>query len=270
MSTTVLEWGTVSMASMIGMVFSFLVSVGLPIALMIIAYKKYKANILHFFIGCAIFVVFALVLESIMHQVVFSATGTLITGNVFLYALYGGLAAALFEETGRFVAMKFFMKKDLNKQNALMYGIGHGGIEAIMLVGMTYISNLLSAVMINSGLLANSMALLDEETQITSFNQIKVLWETPAWHFYMAGVERVAAIVLQIALSVLVYRAVKEKCGRFWLIAFLIHFAVDFITVVLVNGLNLPIWLFELLLLAAVGLIAWYARKQYLVADTEK
>jgi len=270
MSTTVLEWGTVSMASMVGMILTFLVSVGLPIALMIIALKKFKADFLSFFIGCAIFVVFALVLESLMHSVVLGATGTLITGNIFLYALYGGLAAALFEETGRFVAMRFFMKKNLNKQNALMYGVGHGGIEAIMLVGLTYIGNLLSAVMINSGVLEVSMATLDEEMQVTSFEQIKVLWETPAWQFYMAGVERVSAIVLHIALSVLVYRAVKEKCGRFWLIAFLIHFAVDFVTVVLVNGLNAPIWLFELLLLVAVGLIAWYAKKQYQAAEKEQ
>jgi len=263
MNTTVLEMGTVSAASMVGMVLTFVVAVGLPVALMIIAHKKYKADFLSFFIGCAIFVVFALVLESILHSVVLTATGTLFTDNIFLYALYGGLAAALFEETGRFVAMRFFMKKNLNKQNALMYGIGHGGIEAIMLVGLTYISNLLSAVMVNSGILETSMAMLDEEMQITSFNQIKVLWETPAWHFYMAGVERTAAIALQIALSVLVYRAVKEKCGRFWLIAFLIHFAVDFVTVVLVNGLGTPIWLFELLLLVAVFFIAWYACKQY-------
>lgn len=262
MNTTVFEWGTVSVASMAGMVFSFLVSMGLPIVLLIIASKKYKAKFTSFIIGGAIFIVFALVLESMMHGLVLRATGTLITGNIFLYGLYGGLAAALFEETGRFVAMKFFMKQDLDKHNAVMYGIGHGGIEAIMLVGLTYISNLLSAVMINTGVLQNSMAMLDEEMQIASFEQIKVLWETPAWHFYMAGVERTIAIVLHISLSVLVYRAVKMRSGRFWLIAFLIHFAVDFITVI-VSGFGAPVWLLELLLFVMVIVVAWYAHKQY-------
>lgn len=38
-----MEWGTVSAANMMGMVFSLVVSVGLPIALGIIVYKKTHA-----------------------------------------------------------------------------------------------------------------------------------------------------------------------------------------------------------------------------------
>ena len=34
----------------------------------------------------------------------------------------------VFEETGRLIAMKFWMKKWLDFPNALMYGIGHGGV----------------------------------------------------------------------------------------------------------------------------------------------
>ena len=128
---TVLEWGTVSGASLGGMIFSLILSIGLPIALLILVKNKLKANLTSFVIGSAVFIVFALVLESLMHSVVLTATGTLLTDNLILYGLYGGLAAALFEETGRLIAMKFFMKDSLNKPNTLMYGIGHGGIEAI-------------------------------------------------------------------------------------------------------------------------------------------
>ena len=170
--------------------------------------------------------------------------------------------AALFEETGRLIAMKFFMKDSLNKQNSVMYGIGHGGIEAILLVGLTYISNLLTAVMINSGALQNSMALLDEATQQTSFQQIKVLWELPAWQFYMAGVERTIAIILQISLSVLVYKAVSDHSRKFWFLAFGIHFAVDFLTVV-ISGLGAPVWIVEAVLLVSVAFVAMYAYKLY-------
>ncbi len=263
METILMEWGTISGVSMLGMVVSLLIAVGLPFALLLVIYKNTGAKIVNFFIGCGIFVVFAMILEQIMHTIVFSVTGTLLTNNIILYGLYGGLAAALFEETGRLIAMKFFMKKNLNKQNALMYGAGHGGMEAILIVGLTYVSNLMTAVMINAGVLQKSMTMLDEETQATTFEQLKVLWELPAWQFYMAGVERIIAIALHIALSVLVYKAVKTGRKLFWFLAFFLHFAVDFVTVV-ISGYGAPIWLIEAVLLVIVVFIALYVRKLYL------
>ncbi len=259
---TVMEWGTVSTASLIGMIFSLLLSFALPIILLILAKIKLKASLLSFVIGSATFIVFALVLEPMMHSVFFSATGTLLTDNIILYGLYGGLAAALFEETGRLIAMKFFMKESLNKQNSLMYGIGHGGIESILLVGMTYVNNLLYAFMINSGALQASMALVDQELQQTTFEQIKVLWELPSRQFYMAGLERLIAIILQITLSVLVYKAVTAKSRVYWFIAFAIHFAIDFLAVV-ITGLGAPIWIVETVLLVAVAFVACYIYKLY-------
>ena len=259
---TVMEFGTVSTLSLTGMVFSFIISLGVPITLFILARKKLKASGMAFVIGGSVFVVFALFLESLLHSFVLTTTGTLLTGNIFLYGLYGGFAAALFEETGRLIAMKLYMKRSLNKENAVMYGIGHGGIEAILLVGLTYVSNLLSALMINSGALQASLDLLDETTRQTTLEQIKVLWETPSWQFYMAGVERLITITLQIALSVLIYKAVTAKKRTYCFLAFGIHFAVDFVTVV-ITGLGAPVWMVEVLLLIAVAFVAHYAYQLY-------
>ena len=110
----------VSTASIIGIIVTLIISVGLPIALCIIVWRKTRARISSFFIGAATFIVFALILEQILHVVVLSAAPNLIK-NIWLYALYGGLAAGIFEETGRFLAMKFCMKNNLDKQNAIMY-----------------------------------------------------------------------------------------------------------------------------------------------------
>ncbi|MBQ9322755.1 MAG: YhfC family intramembrane metalloprotease, partial [Clostridia bacterium] len=85
------------------MVFAF----GAPIVLLFY-YKKRGAQVLPFFIGCAVFVVFALILEALVHNIVLKGlpVGEKIMGNTLLYALYGGLMAGLFEETGRFLAFK--------------------------------------------------------------------------------------------------------------------------------------------------------------------
>lgn len=65
------------------------------------------------FIGCGIFVGFAMILEQICHAIVLTVTGDVIRDNIWLYAIYGGLAAALFEECGRWIAMKFCLKNIL-------------------------------------------------------------------------------------------------------------------------------------------------------------
>ena len=250
---TVMQWGTVSGASMAGMVISLLLSVGLPIFLCIFIYKKTKAWVPAFFIGCGIFVGFAMILEQICHAIVLTVTGSVIRDNIWLYGIYGGLAAALFEETGRWIAMKFCLKKHLTRENALMYGAGHGGIEAFLILGLSSMSNLLTAAMINGGLMEKTMTALEPAQQEVTYNQLSVLWTTPAYQFYLAPVERISAIALQIALSILVFSAVKTGRKMHLAAAFGLHFAVDFLTVVCVSVI--PTWALELGLLIVVAVI---------------
>lgn len=250
-----MEWGTISAVSIIGILFSLIVSIGLPVALGIVVYKKTHARISSCFIGAGIFVVFALILEQILHAIVMAVNPALQSRTV-LFGLYAALAAALFEETGRFVAMKFFMKKSLNKGDALMYGVGHGGVEAILLVGLTYVNNLIISIMINTGSIQLTMSQMEPALQETTYQQLQALWQSPAYVFYMAGVERISAIVLQICLSVLVYKCVKTGQKKFIAGAFLLHFIVDFVTVV-TAGFGLPIWAVEIEVIVIVAIIAW-------------
>ena len=155
---------------MVGMVISLLLSVGLPIFLGIFIYKKTKPWVPAFFIGCGIFVGFAMILEQICHAIVLTVTGSVIRDNIWLYAIYGGLAAALFEECGRWIAMKFCLKKHLTRENALMYGAGHGGIEAFLILGMSSMSNLLTAAMINGGLMEKTMTALEPAQQEVTYH----------------------------------------------------------------------------------------------------
>lgn len=253
----------VSAASMIGMAVSLIVSVGLPIALCIIVCKKTKARISSFFIGAATFVLFAMILESLMHQVVLGATGNAISGNIWLYALYGGLAAGIFEETGRYLAMKLCMKKTLDKPNAILYGVGHGGIEAILLVGLTYVNNLVIAVMINSG--QAPMLLAAYGSNDTLYQQVQAqlmaIATAPFWQFYMAGVERISAIIAHICLSYLVYLAVKERKVWYYLLAILLHFLMDAMAVV--TAKYLPTILVEIFLLLYSGVFGYIVWRMY-------
>lgn len=103
----------------------------------------------------------------------------------------GWLPAALFEETGRWTAFRFFLKNHLTAETALMYGAGHGGAESILIVGITYISNIVTSIMINSGTFENTMSTLDNNLKQTAYEQLSPLWTSSAGTFLMAGVERI-------------------------------------------------------------------------------
>lgn len=268
--TTVIRVPT---ASILAMVFTFLVSVGVPIALCIYIRRKYKAKISSFFIGCAAFIVFALILEQFLHLLVLRGLGSIseaIVGNVWLYGLYGGLAAGIFEETGRFLSMKFLMKKNQSRENALMYGAGHGGVEAFILIGITYFANLLNSVLLNMGMLDELLAGELGETARPGYEQLA---SYPASTFALAGIERLMAMTLHIALSVLVYMAVTKgkenipgkKIGYYFL-AIGLHALVNFAVVVAASIFSLVVA--ELVCLVLVALVVVIAFRVWRDCET--
>lgn len=238
---------TVSTASIVMMIISMLAGIAIPIVLFFFFWKKYKCSPIAFVVGMVIMFVFAFVLEQILHTVVlYSSVGPMITGNIWLYGLYGGLAAGVFEETGRFIAFKFILKKHRDEDHtALMYGAGHGGFEAAYILGMGMISNLSLAMMMNAGATDILFAGLSGNDAAMVQASLVTLAETPAYMFLVGIIERGAAVIAHLALSVFVWYAVNKHIWLFPL-AILLHALLDF-AVVVVNGLTGNILLVEIL-----------------------
>lgn len=234
--------------SIVFMVVIALVGVTIPVVLLLVFRKKNKADILAFIFGCSVFIVFALIIEATLHRLILpSAIGLKIQGNIWLFAVYGGLMAGIFEETGRFTAFKILLRKKLNNDgNALMYGAGHGGFEAFYLLTVTMISYISIAVMMNTGMSATLTAGVADETARKALEAtFAFLAQTPPPQLLMSIVERIPAVALHISLSVLVWFAVNDK-DRFWLypLAILLHAVVDAVVVIMArNGLN--VWIIE-------------------------
>jgi uncharacterized membrane protein YhfC len=224
--------------SIVFMSISALTGIVLPIALLIYFRKKHKTSIKPFFIGCAVFIVFALILEQLFHVLILNSdAGKTIQGNIWLFGIYGGIMAGLFEETGRFLAFKTVLKKDLiNDKNALMYGAGHGGIEAFFILVFSMVSNIIMSIMLNSGAAEQLTAGITDEAQLQSlYKTFELLSSTPSSDFLMSIVERIAAVAIHISLSVLVWFAVKNRGKCFWLypLAIFLHTLVNAVAVIL-------------------------------------
>ena len=228
--------GTVPSLSIVFMAISCLIGFALPVALLLYFRIRKKADILPFFTGCAVMLIFALILEAAVHRIILSSSaGAVIQGNIWLYALYGGMMAGLFEETGRFLAFKTVLKRRQNNNiNALMYGAGHGGFEAVVVLGIAMVNNIIWSVLINSGNTGLLTGTVSGELLTQVEDSIQQLVSTEPWMFLLGGIERIFAVILQIALSVLVWFAAKNrKRLLLYPAAILIHFAVDAVTVLL-------------------------------------
>ena len=134
-----------------------------PLGAMGYLHRKKDGRWIPFLTGALCFPLFAMGLERILHLLVLgSPLGAAVTGNPWLYALYGGLAAGIFEETGRLAAFRFVLRKRREPVTALSYGLGHGGIEAFLLVGLTMIANLSLGLAYEGGSLPPETAELAE------------------------------------------------------------------------------------------------------------
>ncbi len=256
----------VSTASIILMALDMVLGVGIPLFLGMYLVRKWGLPLRTFLIGCATFIVFALILESIMHRLVLgSEVGKTIQDSTLYLALYGGLAAGIFEETGRLVSMKAFLRKQYDDDgNAIMYGAGHGGVEVLFVLGFSMLGNLMIAVLSNTGNLDLLTAKMDS-AQAESFSKaIVALQDIKPTTFLAAPLERVSALILHISLSVLVWIAVTRRKILLFPLAVLLHAGMDMGAVALNKG-GMNVFLLEgIILLIALGcaLIAYLAWKK--------
>ena len=124
----------------------------------------------------------------------------------------------------------------------------------------------LIARMINGGVMGDVLAGLDEATLQMALEGISALWTSPAYLFFLGGIERIVAVCLHVALSVLVWRAVRDGRSHWYWAAFGGHFAVDFAAVLLAGY---SIIATEILVALMTAAIVWYAARAYKEAEAE-
>lgn len=237
-----------------------------PVTLLIIWSVKKKVNAMPALAGAFIFLVFARLLELIPHSFFIlsdNPASRFLSSNPLAFALYGGLMAGIFEETGRFIVFRFFLKKYYGQETAITYGIGHGGFEAMSIVGFGFLQYLTIAQMINSGTMDTMMAaasgdaLTSMEATVTAISSITVTT------CIFSIIERIYAFIFHIAASVLVYHAVMVPQKK-WLfpLAILLHTLLDVFAGLYQAGV-LPLLAAELLGVAYTAGVAVFAYRLY-------
>jgi uncharacterized membrane protein YhfC len=205
----------------------------LPIVLAFYLTRKFSLSWKLVMAGAVTFIV-----SQVLHIPVLSAltalfkNGTLPsvppTWTLLFNAVLLGLLAGIFEETARWVLYKFVLKDAKTWNEGVLVGIGHGGIEAVLLgfIALTSVLGMISmrnADLSAFGIPADQMELAKQ--------QVAAFWSAPVYMAFLGFVERIFAICLHLSLSVMVLYSVAYKKPLWFWIALLWHAVVDGITV---------------------------------------
>ena len=213
----------VSTATILACVLTMIICLALPVVLLILFVRKYKQEKIFpaWLLGATGFFVTQMLIRVPILTVLQTQDWFIVFSrkNLFLYAFSLAFTAGLFELAGRFVVAKL-MVKDLTFRRSLAAGLGHGGIEAMLLVGMTYINNLIYIVMINTAtfdsmiaeVAAAGTAVPQLEATLAQLEMIRTqLTTSPASMFLLGALERILAMICHAGMSMIVCYGVATK-----------------------------------------------------------
>ena len=171
-------------------------------------------------------------------------------------AVYVGLAAGLCEEVARYLVLRYWRKDERTWTQGVAFGAGHGGIESIVL-GLIVLVNFVVMLRLRGGdlselgLAADQLAFAQEH--------FEAFWAMELYIPLLGAMERVFALTLQIAFSLLVVRGLVTNNLGWLALAVLGHALVDGVAVVTLAAGWSPLAVEGLVLVFAVvaGWVIW-------------
>ena len=175
----------------------FFVTVTLIIPIGFLVYALYRRSVGPFVLGVLAFVISQMVIRIPILNYVASNSSTYqfwsATKPVVVLTLLA-LSAGVAEESARWVFMRWLLKRK-TYFNGTIFGFGHGGIEALLLVGIPVVM------------------------------QINMVGTS---QLFLSGVERLCALAVHTCLSLIVLISIRKRQLRYVCYAIMIHTIINF------------------------------------------
>ena len=209
--------GTIKTSNAVCELISILMAALIPVVAAVSLKKKTGGGVRPIWVGALGFFVSALVLEQCLHAVVLvieNPVSLFVKSHDWAFCMDGCLAAGLFEETGRYVMFRTMLKKDKSQSTPLLYGIGHGGCESLLIGAIPMMCVFFMALKINAVGSAAALENMAPDMTASFLQRYEPLFSGSPFVLLCAGFERVSAMMLHVALSIVVYLAASQK--KFW------------------------------------------------------
>ncbi len=259
----------VGRSSIPSLAMTVLLMLAIPVAFFLYWRRKHKAqtNPGYLIAGAIGFIVSARMLELGGHYLCIVADNPIsrfINGNTAVFVLYGIVMAGVFEECGRHIVLKYILKKNHTRENAVLYGIGHGGIEILAVLLPTMILYLAIAILFSKGTAEEALQAL-EITEDTAAAALPSVQAAAAFDFVAAALnvlERLLAMLIHIGLTVIVFYGVQNAKKGFLPLAISLHMLMDTFPALYQRG-AVPLWAVELWAAAWTAVTVFIAVRLY-------
>lgn len=190
-----------------------IVCAALPAVIAYRLHKKTGAAVSAFFWGCGTY----LILPLMLGQTLSSFVGILpFAGSLWFAVAYSALSLALLNAFARLGAFSWALKDDRSLPNALLFGIGLGWMDALLLLAIDLIFTTAVGLAINRDPAAFA-ALGNEELFVSLSEQLST---TAVGPLLLSAAERLVGVAMQAALAVLMMVGVGRRRGLYNLAAF--------------------------------------------------
>jgi uncharacterized membrane protein YhfC len=202
-----------------------------PLVVAFVVGRKLGVSWRYFGYGALIFFLFQIISRVPIIQVTQALIAPQLRASSMLRFVWITIAAAtagLSEEIGRYIGYRWLMKREEKTwSKAIMYGLGHGGIESMVLVaGLTALSLIQLLALARTDL--NTLP-ISEEQRAQIAQQLAAANAQPAWAGLLGAWERIWSIIFHVALSVMVLQVFRRGSLRWLWLAIVAHAAVDFV-----------------------------------------
>ncbi len=266
---TFFESISIGKSSIPSLIITVLLMVAIPVVSLICWRRKHRqeTNISYLIAGIVGFLVSARVLELGVHYICIIGDNPIsrfINANAVVFVLYGITMAGVFEECGRYIILRLVLRRNRTPENAILYGIGHGGIEILAVILPSIVLYLVIAVLFSSGDSTKAMSMLNI-TEQTAASALPSVMAAASFNYFLMAMnvlERILAMVAHIGLTIIVFYGVCKGKKVFLPIAIILHMLMDTFPAIYQRGL-LPLWAVELWVTVWVAMIALIALKLY-------
>ncbi len=199
----------------ISITFAILVTIGFPIVVAIWLNKQLAVPwrvitygaLAYFIVQALITLIFNGLIAMIEAGTITIAEPFLVPFQLALSIFFGALLGVLI----RWAGMKYLKENLQNLESAYGIGVGFGGIESILRVGLPLLVTFIT-------MLSN----INIDPQTTNLDpaiveQLEALWAVPFYVPLAGSLERLAALVMHIAVTILILQVFKSQNGL-WLI----------------------------------------------------
>lgn len=222
---------------------NFILMIAMPIALGIFLARRFKLGWGLWFIGATTFI-----LSQVVHIPLNMGLTALFANKIlppppetwrpFFNPIVLGFTAGLCEETARYLVYRFWIKDARAWRQGVIFGAGHGGVEAIIIGGLAALTTVQLFAL--RGVDLTTLGIPPEQLPLAQ-KQIADFWAAPWPATLLGALERALTIPFHIAMAVIVLQAIKRK-NLLWLAgAILLHTTANAVAVYAL-GIVGPYW----------------------------